>query len=115
MNQVQDRKALVEFLKDALAQAEVAEAPTCTQEKLDQELKQALLEYERALTQERPGTMGPQSMARSECAETARPTVRLLTSREVWHRALLGNLRAVLGITAPDYSQISAHPWPQVF
>lgn len=111
MNQVQDRKALVEFLEDALAQAEVAQTPRCTQEKLDQELKQALLEYEQALTQEQPGTKGlSQSMARPESAEAARPAVRLLAPREVWHRALLGNVRAVLGITAPDYSQISAQP-----
>jgi hypothetical protein len=38
MNQVQDRKALVDFFEDALAQAEVAQTPTRTLEKLDQEL-----------------------------------------------------------------------------
>ena len=73
MNQVQDRKALVEFLEDALAQADVAQTPKCTQEKLDQELKQALLEYEKALTQERPGTLTSQPMAAPEPAGTIMP------------------------------------------
>ena len=50
-SQAQDRNALVEFLEDALAQAEVAQTPRCNQEKLDQGLKQALLDYQKALTQ----------------------------------------------------------------
>ena len=60
MNQVQDRKALVEFLEDALAQADVARTPKSTQEKVDEELKEALLEYEKALTLEQPGTLTSQ-------------------------------------------------------
>ena len=112
MNQVQDRKALVDFLEDALAQAEVAHTPKRTQEKLDQELRQALLEYEQALTQEQPGaTLLSEAMAGLKSAEDARPTVRLVTAREAWHRTLWGNLRVVLGVTAPDYTQISAQPF----
>ena len=105
MNEVQDRKALVEFLEDALAQA-----PRRAQEKLDQELKQALLEYEKALTLEQPGTLTSQPIAAPESAGTIDATLRLLTPREPWYRGLLDNARAVLGMTVPDYSKISAHP-----
>ena len=110
MNQVQDRKALVDFLEDALAQADLAETQKCIQEELDQELKQALLEYEKALTLEQPGTVASQPTAAPESAGTGDATLRLLKPREPWYHALLGNARAVLGMTIPDYSKISAHP-----
>lgn len=111
MNQVQDRKALVDFLADALTQADLAHASKVTQAKLDEELKQALLEYEQALALEQPGApAASQPVAEPEPPETAQYSPRLLTSREPWFRALLDNVRAVLGMTVPDYSKISAHP-----
>lgn len=111
MNQVQDRKALVDFLEDALTQADLAHASKVTQAKLDEELKQALLEYEQALALEQPGApAASQPVAEPEPPETAQYSPRLLTSREPWFRALLDNVRAVLGMTVPDYSKISAHP-----
>jgi len=111
MNQVQDRKALVDFLEDALAQAEVAQAPKCTQEKLDEELKQALLEYEQAVALERHATpVASQSIPEPEPTGAAEDTLRLLISHEAWHRALAGNIRALLGLKALDYSQVSARP-----
>ena len=109
MNQVQDRKALVDFLEDALSQAVVAQTPKCIQQELDQELKQALLEYEKALILEQPGTVASQPIAAPESAGAADAKLRLLTHREPWYRALVDNARAVLGMTTPDYSKISAH------
>jgi TonB family protein len=108
MNQVQDRKALVDFLEDALSQADLAHTPKVTQEKLDQELREALRAYEQALALGTPA--GSQPVEEPEAAETAADSLRLLTSREPWYRALLDNVRAVLGITVPDYSRISAQP-----
>ena len=101
MNQVEDRKALVDFLEDALVQAEIAHTAKGTQEKLDRELKQALLEYEQALALEQPGTppVTSQSVAEPESAETAQFSPQLLTSREPWYRALLDNARSVVGMT----------------
>lgn len=111
MDQVQDRKALVDFLEDALTQADLSHAPKVTQEKLDEELKQALLEYEQALALEQPGaSAASQPVAEPKPAETVHYSARLLTSREPWYRALLDNVRAVLGMTVLDYSKISAHP-----
>jgi periplasmic protein TonB len=111
MNEVQDRKALIDFLEDALAQAAAAQAPQCIQEKLDQELKQVLLEYDQALTLEQPGAaVASQSMAAPQPAEAAHSALRLLVPREPWYRALLENVRTVLGIAVPEYSQISAQP-----
>jgi periplasmic protein TonB len=110
MNQIQDRKALVDFLEDALAQADLAQTPKFIQEELDQELEQALLEYEKALTLEQPATVASQPTAAPKSVGTGDATLRLLTPREPWYRGLLDNARAVLGMTVPDYSKISAHP-----
>jgi len=110
VNQAQDRKALVDFLEDALAQAAVAKTPNSIQEELDQELKQALLEYEKALGLEQHETpVGSQSIAAFEPAP-ADPMLQLLKPREPWRRALVDNACAVFGMTVPDYSKISAQP-----
>lgn len=115
MNQIQDRKALIDFLEDALAQAEVAQAPRCTQENLDQDLKQALFEYEKALTLEQPGTLTSQPIAAPDSAGTSDAKLWLLTPREPWYRDVLDNACVVLGMTVPDYSKISAIPSKQAY
>jgi hypothetical protein len=110
MNQVEDQKALIDFLEGALAQAEGPKTSKTTHEWLEQELRQALLDYAEASTEtEQPSqTLMPFQSIPSPQAVEGCPEIQLLVARQVWYEALWDNLRVVFGTLTSDYTNVTA-------